>query len=285
MGNYPKGSLLLFCQYVDGYQRMETVVLDVLKDEYTPRPDIGREYIEGDIDKVIATIQETIKNAPRCNNDDVDNQPEEGTTLPSAASDEDLGVPMMKPDPDVMISKFMDAHRQLFNDRVMRSTEVYDTFSNWVAENKDVAGRSGRRISHKRFIAGLRDNFGITAKPHRFEDGISLGLSFQRVAEPKSKEENSICKFVAEHIVKSSSDTDKKNASYFTLKQAKELFQRQQYYNGRVATLKHALEQELKTICTSQKWIQNMNVSNVFMGFELVDNVASPLGGLKHERG
>lgn len=61
------------------------------------------------------------------------------------------------------------------------------------------------------------------------------------------------------------------STEYFTLKQAKELFMRQDYFNGRIATLKTDLEKLLKTICYQQKRIKRIRYKYVFVGFRLND--------------
>lgn len=74
--------------------------------------------------------------------------------------------------------------------------------------------------------------------------------------------EHNVAQFVEEFIVKSV-----EKDAHFTLKEAKELFSRQEYFNGRVGTLKTDLEKLLKVTCLDQKKIDGKNTRYVFMGY------------------
>lgn len=102
-------------------------------------------------------------------------------------------------------------------------------------------------------------------------DHFDLGYNFEmpeairKTCECYLKENDGVAQFVEEFIVNS----DEKDA-HFTLKQAKEVFQRQEYFNGRVGTLKTDLEKLLHTVCIEQKRVNQVREKNVFIGYRLV---------------
>ncbi len=109
------------------------------------------------------------------------------------------------------------------------------------------------------FMRHLLDHFDMK---YAFE----MPDSIRKTCECYIKENDGVAQFVEEFIVKSE-DKD----AYFTLKEAKELFSRQEYYNGRAGTLKNDLEKLLKTNCSAQKWLKGKNITNVFTGYKIRD--------------
>ncbi len=59
---YPKGSLLLFQMICNCSKTMEIQILEIFKDKFIQRKDIGNEYFEGEYNKMIDLIYITIKN-------------------------------------------------------------------------------------------------------------------------------------------------------------------------------------------------------------------------------
>ena len=107
------------------------------------------------------------------------------------------------------------------------------------------------------FLRHLLDHFDIK---YAFE----MPESIRKTCEYYLKDNDGVAQFVEEFIEKS----DDKDA-YFTLKEVKELFSKQEYYNGRVGTLKTDLEKLLKTPCLDQKKIDGKNTRYVFVGYKL----------------
>lgn len=99
---------------------------------------------------------------------------------------------------------------------------------------------------------------------------FDLGYNFEmpegirKTCECYLKDNDGVSQFVEEFIMKS----DEKDA-HFTLKQAKEMFQRQEYFNRRIGTLKTDLEKILHTVCFDSKRIKSVLHRNVFLGYNL----------------
>jgi phage/plasmid-associated DNA primase len=64
----------------------------------------------------------------------------------------------------------------------------------------------------------------------------------------------------------------KDNEGYFTLKEAKELFKKSEHNNNKLSTLKNDLQKALKTTCFDQKKIDGKNITNVFLGYKIINN-------------
>lgn len=107
------------------------------------------------------------------------------------------------------------------------------------------------------FLRHLLDHFDIK---YAFE----MPDSIRKTCECYLKDNDGVAQFVEEFIEKSS---DKE--AHFTLKEAKELFSKQEYYNGRIGTLKTDLEKLLKIPCLDQKKIDGKNTRYVFVGYKL----------------
>ena len=107
------------------------------------------------------------------------------------------------------------------------------------------------------FLRYLLDHFSL-------EYNFEMPESIRRACECYLRDNDGVAQFV-EEFVEPSSDKD----SYFTLKAARDLFSRQDYYNGRATTLKTDLEKMLKTTCVEQKRINKIREKNVFLGFTL----------------
>jgi hypothetical protein len=58
---YPKGSQLLYCQYVDDYEKKESEILKELNKHYKQRKDYGLEYFEGDSIDMTEFIKKQVK--------------------------------------------------------------------------------------------------------------------------------------------------------------------------------------------------------------------------------
>ena len=107
------------------------------------------------------------------------------------------------------------------------------------------------------FLRHLLDHFDLK---YNFE----MPESIKKTCECYLKENDGVAQFVDEFIVKS----HEKDA-HFTLKEAKELFTRQEYFNGRVGTLKTDLEKILKTPCLEQKRVDGKVKRCVFIGYTI----------------
>lgn len=62
MSKYPKGSKVIFCQYVGSARSKEAQVLSHVRAAgFVNRPEIGREYFEGDISRLIGVVKQCIE--------------------------------------------------------------------------------------------------------------------------------------------------------------------------------------------------------------------------------
>lgn len=95
--------------------------------------------------------------------------------------------------------------------------------------------------------------------------GFEMPDSIRKNCECYLKDNDGVAQFVDDFIVKEENGN-------FTLKQAKDVFIQQEYYNGRVGTLKSDLEKLLKTVCHNQKRVNGINMRNVYTGYMLRDN-------------
>lgn len=99
---------------------------------------------------------------------------------------------------------------------------------------------------------------------------FSLGYQYDMCASVQTesaeyqKDNDGVMQFIEEHI-EASKD------SFFTLKEAKEVYGRKEYGKGRVGTLKTDLEKSLGACCLEQKMIKGKNYKNVFLGYKVVD--------------
>lgn len=71
-------------------------------------------------------------------------------------------------------------------------------------------------------------------------------------------------RFIQAHIKKDPT-------GFFTLREAKDMFRRSEYYNNKLQTLKNDLQIRLKVSCEEQKKIQGKKYNYVFMGWSLVE--------------
>lgn len=248
---YPKGSKLLFFQLVDNYTQVERDILAKLREEFLQRRDIGREYFEGTIFRMLQLIYDTI---PVPNNV-FDDSPVEQLTTDT--------TPDKLTDPDVIIHAFITECKDIFNNHILKSIDVYEQFQLWAHTNQDTVCRN---ISHKRFTLGLKEGFNVITKPYRFEDGVAQAMFFGCVADAKSQDDQQFSMFINHHVQKSLGD-------YFTLKQAKDLYAKTDYCDVRYmgTKIKNKIEDTLGTHCLSQKKIGGCNYKNVFVGYRLLE--------------
>ena len=254
-GDYPKGSMLVFTQIVDNYAQVEKDILAKLKGIFYQRTDIGREYFEGSSEHMLDVIKQHLESPKNLFEEESNN-----THVEDAACDR-------MTDPDIIIDAFMKIHKVQLNNQIMRSADVYEMYTRWAEENRPLIGK---RISHKRFSTGLKEAFRVETKPYRIDDGVARAMCFQSVADPTAKEELEFEEFVASAIQKA-------NGTWFTLKQARELYSQSPYAHVRFigSKLKTMLEETLQTQCCLQKKIAGVNYTNVFYGFRLEQPVNS----------
>ena len=169
---YPKGSKLLLTLCVYDAHGLEKAILKALRENFIQRTDIGREYFEGDVNKIIALI---LRFAPSdCLN--LFKSTVDRTSVDPGISDEsDIDTPITMEytspavtDADVIISRFVNSHKDLIGPNLTKSSLVYAAYVIWTASNKDEIKRT---LTHRRLTTGLKELFGAVTKVHRFDDG------------------------------------------------------------------------------------------------------------------
>lgn len=109
--------------------------------------------------------------------------------------------------------------------------------------------------------------YGIENKVHHFEFGVDQALIFPDLLENKVEIEEeidnmigNINEFVNKYIIKDLN-------GFFKLKDAKEIYQKSEYFNGHVGKFKKELEEILNTKCIDQKRINSIKYNYVFQGY------------------
>lgn len=156
---YPKGSRQLFSVWTEDTCKAESNVCSELALYFIHRTDIGREYFEGSFERLVDIIWDTVKTLETDQNDALE---------PLAPCIEDPPQPQIV-DPIESLSKFVLSRRDILSGTVQKSVELYSEYTNW-PHSLD--------MSFKRFVSGLRELYGATTQPYRFEDGMHPGITF-----------------------------------------------------------------------------------------------------------
>lgn len=196
LGQYPKGSKLIYCQLLDDHILAERKMLQMMKDMFIHRKDIGREYFEGCVSNIVNCVQNHMKepitlfdadqdsNKPESvsaytsNLSGLENSDPDSNPAPDTAPTADMNETCQQPsitDPDVLIQKFMDMCKFDLSRQILKSIDVYERYQIWAFENKCIVGRN---VSHKRFTQGLKHLYNVKVKAYRFEDGVSQAIFF-----------------------------------------------------------------------------------------------------------
>lgn len=252
-GQYPKGSLLIYTQYVQSYIETEKVVLKVLRENYIPRKDIGSEYFEGCVSNIIKTIQDTITNGILDIFSDAYNtcdEPIEPAVVLAVAS---------KKDPNLMIQAFMTDNKPKYNNTITKTSDVYADFLQW-CHQEDIK----KELSYKRFVSDIKSMYGLKIKHYNFEDGVEEAFDFEGIAESKPPH---IMKF--EDYVKSKVQKDAN--SWFSLKDFKKDYMASGHITLKPLAIKEALERILDTKSIPSLSRNYKHQRNTFMGYKLLE--------------
>ncbi len=189
LSQYPKGSHLLFTAWTADSCKCEGKVCSKLSLHFVNRTDIGREYYEGNLGRLLNVIWGTLQAEQEENGNHelptpcVENPPPKASSL----------------DPMESLSQFVSSRRDNLSGTVQKSLELYQAYTTW-PQSLD--------ISHKRFVSGLRELYGATVSPHRFDDGMHQGIIFpDLVSGPKKpihtlgSHKNALVQFIDSHIV------------------------------------------------------------------------------------
>lgn len=237
MRQYPKGSRLLFTIYTDDVKIHEKFIINKFCIDFKARPDIGREYFQGNVCSMIDYICKYINS--------------------HAQVVETVHEAKKEADASIVIMEYVDESRDILNQATLKSKELYASFLDWV-DGKHLLNV----ITHHQFTKELKKSFGVVIKAHRFASGIDQAVVFPDLLPCVVDDGVSygVTDFVKDFI------TPDKN-SHFTLKQAKEVYRESKYFNGNIQGLRKELVKVLGRPCIKQKKINGKNIKNVFEGY------------------
>lgn len=164
VASYPKGSLLILSQFVHDARGIETTMLKALRENFIQRIDIGREYFEGDVNNITALINKRLISDDRIN---LFKSPVEETSDVMEETSDAMEETLDVNDTDVIISLFVNSHKDLIGTKLTKSTDVYEAYILWKSKNKEIK----RTLTHKKITTGLKELFGAVTKVHHFDDG------------------------------------------------------------------------------------------------------------------
>jgi hypothetical protein len=142
LSHYPKGSKLIFCMDAVNCTRAEKEILGILAEEHLLRRDLGREYIEGDLEHIIESMHMYIKN----HNNSYKNVVTKLQATP------------MQYNPIELITTFIDElHRDSdLSCKLIQSREFHNQFNQWLDDKcYDV------NIKHASFLNILYKVYGV----------------------------------------------------------------------------------------------------------------------------
>lgn len=166
---YPKGSVLLFVIYTNNYKDIETQLIKSFCTTYKARPDIGREYFEGDYTDMAKKITEISKNI----DDEMSVEPLKLNELEPLKLNKVEPLKLNKVDPTICIMDFIDEHRDLFSNKTLKSKDVYNQLIEWTVK-KDFTVY----LTHAFMTNVLIKSYGVGHKVCRFADGVNQGVIF-----------------------------------------------------------------------------------------------------------
>ena len=153
MSQYPKGSKLLFCMDAIDCRKAENEVISILAQDFKLRRDLGREYIEGDLERIIETIYQYIKHHNH-------------TPLPTT---------LMQQDPSELISAFIDELHAAtdLSCKLLKGKEFHKQFQQWL-DNKYY----NVDIKHALYLRILRKIYGVREVVASFDSKPEFCVQF-----------------------------------------------------------------------------------------------------------
>jgi hypothetical protein len=187
--DYPKGSILLYNQYVPDAKGDERKILERMKETFNQRKDLGREYFEGNYSCIMKVMKDVLGEPSHELFEDIISSKLTESETPKLTEPEvtEPEIPKLT-DPDIIIQMFIDEEKQNLKNSVVKSSTLYEKFMTWINKN------NYKTISHKRFTSGLKIFYGLEIKVCRFEDGLSQGIVIGDIVS--SIEESYFKKFI-----------------------------------------------------------------------------------------
>lgn len=181
---YPKGSILHLAIYSVNCVKDETELCKLFCRNFTARPDIGREYFEGDLKQMITLMTTYVVER----SDDV---------VSDISSDNSLEG-NKRIDSTIAMMEYVDTYRTELSDKVIKSKDLYKKLIDWVESMKYDCF-----ISHTKMSRDLIKAYGVKNKPHRFDDGVDQALIFpnlltqvEQVEQEYLEENNPVSKWL-----------------------------------------------------------------------------------------
>ena len=217
------------------------------------RPDIGKEYFEGDIKDMITNITSHVLNIT--NYDYKDDIVEKYETIEK--------IVKIKKDPTIVIMEYVDKHREYLSENTFKSHDFYENMITWIDEQK-----YNTTMNHNSMIKDLIKSYNINHISYPFTDGLHLAITFPKLIYEIDKivihSVNCIPNFVKKFILKN-------DDGFFTLKEAKERFKNSPYFNGKM-NIKNELQKLLKIQCIEEKQISGRKYYSIFMGYSFIND-------------
>ena len=188
--DYPKGSIVHFAIHSKNLIYDENEIYNIFCIKFKARPDIGKEYFEGNIRVMSDTISKYIY---------------EDAILPVNTIEDEIKIEakIIKKDVTIVIMEFLDTYRTELSEKIIKSKDVYQKLIDWVEIKK-----YAMFISHTKMTRDLIKIYNITAKTHRFEDGVDQALIFPNLLHieimknSENVEVDPILKFFANFVEK-----------------------------------------------------------------------------------
>ena len=178
--HYPKGSQLLCVALSDNYKQVENDLIHKFNIKFKARPDIGREYFEGDIYEIIDNISSYVKNINNSNlsfldkiNDDIEDIDETENIEKHKIEKESIKT---KIDSTIVIIEYVNEHRKYLNEITIKSQQFYQDVIKWINDQK-----YNTFMNHNNMIKDLINIYKVTRVSHQFIDGLDLALIFPKL--------------------------------------------------------------------------------------------------------
>ena len=168
VSQYPKGSELLFSVRTSNVHTSETELLRMLGDNFVMRQDIGREYFEGDVTRLLTLVWEKMQNDGAL--------PTSSVLTRNASSAGSAPVPVSA-DPMRSVSDFVHTRREELSTRTEKGLDLFERY---------LKTDGAVQQSFKKFTTTLKQMYGVRVEPMRFADGVHLGIVFPELLAKKA---------------------------------------------------------------------------------------------------
>lgn len=243
---YPKGSKLLYCEYVQSAKDREKDVLYALGNKFKQRSDIGREYFEGPFKEIRKTVVDELElHAFALFTNIV--KPSQTLSVPTVSKSKSN-----KEIKDELIGMFYSEYGVKLSERVMKSADVFGVYQEWKTKNDT----NNADVSQQELTKGLRRMFSVNCHQYRFADGMHQALYIGDGTEI-------ICRSFANEYVECH------EGSFITMQMIKEVFLTAPGYVDIPSKLKEYLEKILGVTCHEYKLVNGKKLKSVFEGYRL----------------